>query len=214
MRNATALRTPAPRPRPPGPADVVPLRGGGGPGPRATPGSLARLGAWLAVGPILMLFLALGSAYVVRRGLGGEWLAVPLPRLVFWNTGALLASSATLEIGRRALRRGGADGGWIWATFALGALFLAGQVAAWVQWTRAGIGVATTAYGSFFYVLTAAHGAHLLVGVGGLLGGALWPREAGRWRLSRSDALQAAAVYWHFMDLLWLGLLLLLTLGR
>lgn len=216
MRGAHALKRPGkpgedPRPRP-----ATPLRhgsDGGGARPSAA-AQLATLGVWIATAPIGMLFLAFGSAYVVRRGLGQQWIAVALPALVWVNTAVLLASSITLEVGRRALRRGRADGRWIVGTFLLGLTFLAGQVAAWIQLTAAGVGVATTAYGSFFYVLTAVHGLHLLLGVGGMGTASAWPREAG-WRgVSRADAVKVAAIYWHFMTLIWIGVLILLVLGR
>ena len=214
MPIASALQTPATPPRPPE-GRVVRLRAGGGrDGPGRSAAELWKLGVWAALAPIGMLFLSFASAYVVRRGLGQEWLLVALPALIWWNTAILLASSGTLEIGRGALRRRRPDAGWIWGTFGLGLLFLVGQVAAWVQLTRAGVAVGTTAYGSFFYVLTAAHALHLLGGIGALAAGSVWPRDRGWHRVPRADALQVIAVYWHFMSVLWVSILLLLVLGR
>ena len=121
---------------------------------------------------------------------------------------------ATLEAGRRTYRRERTDGSWVGAALGLGALFLIGQVAACLQWTSAGIGLGTTAYSSFFYVLTAAHALHVVLGVGGLAAATLWPRQR-EWRgLVRSDVLRVVAIYWHFMTVIWIAILLLLVLGR
>jgi cytochrome c oxidase subunit III len=191
---------------------VVPLRqredppGGGG-------SDLASLGMWIALAPIGMLFLAFISAYVVRRGLGGDWMPVRLPALLWANTAILLASSVTLELGRRALRRGAADAGWIWATFGLGVAFLAGQILAWFQLVDGGLDMGSTPYGSFLYLLTGTHAVHLAGGILGLLAAAVWPRDG--WKaMSRAGTVHVAAIYWHFMDLLWVGIFLLLVLGR
>ena len=197
---------------PSGGGRVVPLRPREDPPGRGFP-DLASLGMWIALAPIGMLFLAFVSAYVVRRGLGGDWMPVRLPALLWANTAILLVSSATLELGRRALRRGVADGGWIWATFGLGVAFLTGQVIVWFQLAAAGLDLGTTPYGSFLYLLTGTHAVHLAGGILGLLAAAVWPRDG--WKeMSRAGTVRVAAIYWHFMDLLWVGIFLLLVLGR
>lgn len=174
---------------------------------------IAVTGMWIALAPILMLFMAFVSAYVVRQGLGSDWVPVAVPRLLWANTVALLLSSAALERGRRELRRDVTSGRWILAALALGSLFLAGQVAAWRELTGRGIGIATTPYSSFFYLLTGAHGIHLAGGLVGLAASALWP-VSGIGRLPRTVAVQVASIYWHFMGILWVGLFLLLLLWR
>jgi cytochrome c oxidase subunit 3 len=168
---------------------------------------------WLALAPIAMLFFALISAFVVRRGLGSDWVPVQLPALVWANTGVLLLSSVTLELGRRALRAGRGDQGLSWTTLGLGVTFLVGQVMAWSQLAGSGVSLGATPYGSFFYVLTGTHAVHLAVGVLGLLAAALWPSSG--WKgVSRAGAAKVTGLYWHFMDILWVGILLLFVLGR
>ena len=181
--------------------------------PVRTSTDLAALGMWLALGAISMLFLALASAFVVRRGLGNDWVAVQLPALVWANTGVLLLSSVTLELGRRALRSGRTDHGFAWTTLGLGVTFLVGQVVAWNQLMGSGVSLGTTPYGSFFYVLTGTHAVHLAGGILGLLAVALWPQQG--WKgVPRAGAVKVAGLYWHFMDILWVGILLLFVLGR
>lgn len=180
----------------------------------------ARLGMLLALASISMLFVGLTSAYIVRRGLEGAWQANALPPLLYWNTMVLLASSVTLEKARAQIRTGNrrAFRRWLSRTLAAGAVFLAGQLVAWRQLAAVGVYLSTNPHASFFYLLTALHGVHLL---GGLLAlaylrlaakGTLEPSAWGPARLWRwSDA---AALYWHFMDGLWIYLLVLLSLGR
>ena len=91
-------------------------------------------------------------------------------------------------------------------------LFLAGRIIAWRQLAAAGMLLATNPSSSFFYVLTAAHGAHLAGGIFFLFYVAFRPWSKSR--ISQETAAEVASIYWHFMDGLWIFLLALLTLGR
>ena len=168
----------------------------------------------LGLAAIVMFFMALASSYIVRKGLGNDWQSMPMPKVVWFNTAILLVSSATIIIARRKLDGGDREAfrSWWWVTTGLGVLFLSGQIIAWRQLAAAGMMLATNPSSSFFYLLTAAHGAHL---AGGIL--ALFYvifRQWKRSRISQATAAELTAVYWHFMDGLWVFLLVLLTLGR
>src|SRR3981189_3455980 len=128
-------------------------------------------GIALGIVSILMFFMALASAFVCRRGTSGDWIPVHLPAVLWLNTLALIASSFTLERARRALSRLDLSGfRKLWAvTTGLGALFLIGQLVAWRQLVAQGVFMASNPASSFFYIFTAAHGLHLLGGVGALL---------------------------------------------
>jgi cytochrome c oxidase subunit 3 len=190
--------------------------GGGGGSHRPSgggPGSVAVTGMWVALAPILMLFMAFTSAYIVRHGLGQDWAQVPVPRLLWLNTVVLLASSLSLERGRASLRTCGRARGWVLLTLALGISFVAGQLMAWQDFAGRGIHISTTPYSSFFYVLTGAHGVHLVGGILGLTAAASWPERG--WRgTPHALVLRLAAIYWHFMAVLWLGLFALLNFWR
>lgn len=162
-----------------------------------------KVGMWLAVAAISMLFLAFTSAYIVRQGVDPQWRWIPMPPLVPANTAVLVLSSATAEMARRSRKARP----WLLATLAGGLLFLGGQLAVWRQLRAAGQGFAATAHGSFFYTLTAVHGLHLL---GGLLALA-WTAAA---HDGRRRWVGAAAFYWHFMGALWLYLVWLLFFAR
>jgi cytochrome c oxidase subunit III len=174
----------------------------------------ASTGVWVFVAGVSMTFAALTSALVVRKGGALEWRHFTLPYILYLNTVVLLASSATLEISRRhvATFMGGAKvatanpARWLYATLSLGLLFLAGQYLAWRQLSAQGLYLATNPSSSFFYVFTAAHALHLL---GGLYAITRVIRKLNHHVLRRAT-LDATAHYWHFMDALWVYLLVLL----
>jgi len=191
-------------------------RGDGGWGPDeggapAPPQRVYLTGIWLALASILMFFTALVSAYVVRQGISTDWAPFPLPGILWGNTLVLLASSVTLERARRLMGRGDEDAfrRWWLGTTVLGLLFLVGQVVAWGQLASAGVYLASNPSSSFFYVLTTAHGLHLLGGIAALL--YIGFRKELQ-RASVATATTAAAAYWHFLGGLWVLLFGLLNL--
>jgi cytochrome c oxidase subunit III len=203
---------------------LPPIDGGGEGGRRWPSPEVSRRAFFtvvqLTMAAIVMFFMSLTSAYIVRKGLGTDWQATEMPRVLWLNTLVLLASSATIELARRrnaasppsAEAREERFSRWWTATIALGILFLVGQLYAWRQLSAAGLFLRTNPSSSFFYVLTAAHGAHLIGGIFALLYVA--SRNWNRSRITQETAADLAALYWHFMDGLWLFLFALLTLGR
>lgn len=168
----------------------------------------------LGLAAIVMFFMALSSSYIVRKGLGNDWQQMPMPRVVWFNTAILLISSVTIIVARRKLDGGDHEAfrSWWWVTTGLGLLFLCGQIIAWRQLAAAGMLLATNPSSSFFYLLTAAHGTHLAGGILALF--YVTFRQWKRSRISQATAAELASIYWHFMDGLWVFLLVLLTLGR
>ena len=168
----------------------------------------------LGLAAIVMFFMAMASSYIVRRGLGTDWQRTPIPPVLWFNTAVLLTSSVTIIVARKKLASGEREAFqslW-WVTTGLGMLFLVGQIIAWRQLAAAGMLLATNPSSSFFYVLTAAHGAHLAGGIFFLFYVAFRPWRKSR--ISQETAVELASIYWHFMDGLWIFLLALLTLGR
>jgi cytochrome c oxidase subunit 3 len=172
-------------------------------------------GIALGIVSILMFFMALASAFLVRRGTSGDWIPVHLPAVLWLNTLALIASSFTLERARRSLSRLDVSGfRKLWAvTTGLGALFLIGQLVAWRQLVAQGVFMASNPASSFFYIFTAAHGVHLLGGVGALVY-VLVRKFDNKRSIALPTAAEVASYYWHFMDGLWVFLLALLYLGK
>ncbi|MFK4578109.1 heme/copper-type cytochrome/quinol oxidase subunit 3 [Bradyrhizobium ottawaense] len=141
-----------------------------------------------------------------------DWRALPVPRLLWFNTGVLVLSSIALQWSYVAARRDDAEGVMIGllAGGAAAVIFLGGQLLAWQQLGAAGYFVASNPANSFFYLLTAVHGLHL---TGGLV--ALGRTSTKMWRGARiADmrlSVELCAIYWHFLLLVWLVLLGLLT---
>jgi cytochrome c oxidase subunit 3 len=196
-----------------------PKNGGGGNGWRGGSSRFAperyRIGVWVAIGSILMLFVALTSAYIVRSASSNDWQPIAMPKVLWLSTALILISSITMEISRRSLKqqRDAGYGRWLMITVALGLAFLASQLLAWRQLVRQGVYMATNPYNSFFYLFTAAHGLHLFGGIlalGYLLVRTTRKRSTVDGELRRVGAADAATIYWHFMDGLWIALFLLL----
>jgi cytochrome c oxidase subunit III len=182
----------------------------------------ARLGLFVALIPVLMLFVSFTSAYVVRQGLPTldprtnnfvrDWIPLELPRLLLLNTLVLLVSSMSMELARRQIRARAtmemASTGtqievpWLGITVVLGLAFLFGQWTAWKQLAANGFYVSTTPSSSFVYLLTGAHAAHLLGGIAALFIAGVASVLHGSLK-TRSIVVDVTAWYWHFMALLW-----------
>src|SRR5688572_26200595 len=177
------------------------------------PVSKGYLAVWILLTAVTMLFAGLSSAYIVLRGVP-SWQNITLPAMVWVNTLLLLASSVSIELARAAVRKNSQSGvrQWLGITGALGALFVIGQLLVWRQLVDAGVYLATNLHSSFFFVLTGAHAIHL---VGGLIGLGVVVRSAFALRLTpaRHEPLRVWALYWHYMDIVWVYLFLLLLLA-
>jgi len=194
-----------------GPPPILPDLPGGGGGDdheRPEPGSSRNTsitGIIVLMCASSMTFAALVSAMVVRRGLNNDWGHIGLPRILYWNTGALILSSIAIDAARRLLRRGKrAAFNKLWTVGTLlGVAFLAGQVSAWLQLEQRGFYLVGRPSSAFFYVLTWAHAAHVI----GALGAVLYVEyRALRFELgpSRRTMVDVSAIFWHFLDVLWL----------
>jgi cytochrome c oxidase subunit 3 len=175
----------------------------------ALPTAKIGLGVFLAV--VGCLFALFTSAYFMRMALS-DWQALPLPRLLWFNTGVLVLSSIALQCASAAARRGQIDTVRLGlATAGLTALaFLIGQLVAWRELTADGYLLASNPANSFFYLITGMHGLHIL---GGLVG--LARTTAGAWSGARPERLrlgvELCAMYWHFLLFVWLAIFALLA---
>jgi cytochrome c oxidase subunit 3 len=181
---------------------------GDGPNPneRGASRRTSMIGLVVMMTASVMTFAALVSALIIRKGLGNDWSKMPLPWILWPNTGVLLLSSVVLDTARRLLHRGKRVAfNWVWcAGTLLGAGFLAGQIVAWRQIRF----VASNISNGFFYILTWTHAAHA---IGGLLA-LIWVAVmALRFRLgpSKRTVVDVSTVFWHFLDVLWIMLMFL-----
>lgn len=166
------------------------------------------LRVFLAV--VAVLFGLFCIAYYIRMEYA-DWRPLPEPSLLWINTVVILLSSAALQYTRYAVHHGNSTGlnvGLV-AGAVLTLLFLGGQLMAWRELNQAGYYAVTNPANAFFYVLTAVHGLHL---IGGLF---VWARTTGRvWRGAEPYqvrlSIELCTTYWHFLALVWLGILWLL----
>ena len=183
---------------------------GNSPNERGASRKTSLIGLVVMMSASVMTFAALASALVVRRGLGNDWSKMPLPWILWPNTALLLSSSVVLDVARRLLNRGKRVAfNWVWcAGTLLGCGFLAGQIIAWRQLNASGYFVAGNPSNSFFYILTWTHAAHA---IGGLLALIWVAAMALRFRFGprRRTVMVVSLVFWHFLDVLWVLLMLL-----
>ncbi len=183
----------------------------------AVPIETGRLGMRLLVLALSMLFGASILAYAVIRSRAAVWPPAGMPRLpdTLWvSTLVILASSVTMESARRAARAGRGRGlrtGMLLTTL-LGVLFLASQTLNWFALVAAHLTAKANLYGFTFYILTGLHAAHV---VGGLIPLAVVTARAFRGRYSAEfhPGVEYCAIYWHFLDVVWVVMFAVLMLS-
>src|SRR5262245_4677551 len=195
------------------PPPPTPFGGGSGDSGGSFPVSTAYVGTYVLLTAIVMLFAGLSSALIVLHGVP-QWPGITVPNLVWVNTLILLASSVAVEFARSAIRKDerGPMKQWLGISGLLGVAFLVGQFMVWRQLVHAGVYLSTTIHSSFFYVLTGTHALHLF---GGLIGFGVVMYRAWSNRLTAAshEPLKVWALYWHFMDIVWIYCFLLLILA-
>ena len=175
-----------------------------------------RIGMAFLLVVVLMTFGGLIGAYIVVSTNGVmEWQPFNLPVQVWISTFLIAASSITYKVAQRAFakNRQTQAKNWLLATTALGGMFIASQMLAWLELVRQGVYMQSNPYAGFFYVLTAVHIAHVIGGIAalGYIVLRTWqPTENGEEISQRRQISVTVGWYWHFMDALWLVLFLLL----
>ena len=180
--------------------------GGGGPADEAFPLPRARIALWILLGMITLLFSSILSAYIVRLGLG-DWHPLTEPMVLWFNTACLILSSVAFQWAAGKARRGQLDRvrRGLWMGGAFGLFFIAGQLWAWQQLGALGYFVSSNPSSSFFYLITALHGLHL---IGGLIAWGVTSLRAQRGEDVARVRLhvELCALYWHFLLAIWLAL--------
>ena len=141
---------------------------------------------------------------------GGAFQTIPAWGLPLLNTLILLTSGATLTIAHHAMKAGkrGSLLLWLGITVALGVLFLVFQVEEYIHAYRdLNLTLGSGIYGSTFFMLTGFHGVHVALGM--VMLAVMWVRAyKGHFTPEKHFGFEAAAWYWHFVDVVWLGLFL------
>ncbi len=201
-----------------GPRDHGPFDRGGGGGDdggrdHGVPGAGLLAMRFLLVS-ITMLFITIGTAYYERAKAPAHWQHIHVPPLLWLSTALILASTWTLELARGAFERKNSlrYARWLELTVVIGLAFLASQVFALRELASQGIYLRHNPHSSLFYVLTGAHGIHLLGGIAALtyllIKASVRP-EVVLFDFRRQRARAAiTALYWHFLAGVWLCLFL------
>ena len=162
-----------------------------------------------------MIFLGLFSAFLIYRSMMPVWPPEGTPELELLlpgiNTIILISSSFVMHKGQSAIKKNDLSGLQVWfaITAAMGAIFLAGQL---YEYSHLEFGLTTNLFASSFFALTGFHGLHVTVGLLLILF-VLWrSRQKGHYSNEKHFGVEAAELYWHFVDVVWIILFILVYL--
>ncbi|GAA1176693.1 heme-copper oxidase subunit III [Streptomyces hebeiensis] len=176
--------------------------------------NLTSVGTIIWLSSELMFFAALFAMYFTLRSVMGEayWkemahaLNVPFSAT---NTTILVLSSLTCQLGVFAAERGDVKKlrTWFVVTFVMGAIFIGGQIYEYTELVKLdGISLSSDPYGSVFYLTTGFHGLHVTGGLIAFLFVLGRTYEARRFTHEQATAAIVVSYYWHFVDVVWIGL--------
>jgi cytochrome c oxidase subunit 3 len=162
-----------------------------------------------------MIFLGLFAAFLIYRSIMPVWPPAGTPELELLlpgiNTLILISSSFVMHKGQSAIKRNDRAGLQVWfgITALMGAIFLLGQL---YEYFHLEFGLTTNLFASAFYVLTGFHGLHVTAGLLLILA-VLWrSRREGHYSSEKHFGVEAAELYWHFVDVVWIILFTLVYL--
>ncbi|MBL7807516.1 MAG: cytochrome c oxidase subunit 3 [Saprospiraceae bacterium] len=173
-----------------------------------------KLALWVAIGSIIMMFGAFTSAYVVRRA-AGNWLEFKLPDIFMVSTVIILLSSVTIQLAYAGFKNGKEKQykGMLLVTAVLGLAFVVMQYMGWEALNQMGATFTVNPSSSFIYVISGLHAAHVLGGIGALsvalTHAFVLPFKP---TLRRKQRFDLVVQYWHFVDILWVYLMVFFML--
>ena len=171
---------------------------------------------WLA--SELMFFAALFAMYFTLRSVNPElWKEqtqlLNIPFAAF-NTTVLVLSSVTCQLGVFAAERGDVHRLRMWfiITFLMGSFFIGGQVYEYAELVKEGLTLSSDAYGSAFFLTTGFHGLHVTGGLIAFLFILARTYYAKRFTHKQATGAIVVSYYWHFVDVVWIGLFTMIYL--
>jgi cytochrome c oxidase subunit III len=166
---------------------------------------------WVGIGSIIMMFAGLTSAYIVKRS-QANWTMLEIPGIFWVSTITILLSSLTMYLAVKAFRERNMNRyrSMLSLTAILGLAFLVMQVIGFMQYRSMDIrliGAGSNASYSFLLAIASLHAAHVF---GGVIALVIIARKAlsSRKRSYSSVPVEVVATYWHFVDILWIYLIL------
>lgn len=169
---------------------------------------------WAAMASIVMMFGSLTSAYIVRQA-AGNWLEFPMPDIFMYSTVTILVSSVTLHVAYSAFRKGNKVlyRSLLPLSLVLGIAFVVLQYEGWKALYAMGVALDGNPGGSFFYLISGVHAAHVVGGIFALLTATLHAFTLNdNYTEKRRRRFQLVVHYWHFVDLLWVYLFVFLLI--
>lgn len=182
----------------------------------SVPGA-GRLGMFFFIASLSMLFAASLIGYLAVRLRHESWPPAGMPRLpagLWFSTLIIVLSSAAIQQALRRIRAGDTAGlrKWLWITNGLGYLFLISQTVNWTQLILIRVTASVNLYAFTFFMLTGLHALHVL---GGLIELGLVTRKAHRgiYTVAYHPGVEYSAIYWHFLDVVWIIMFTLLVIA-
>jgi cytochrome c oxidase subunit 3 len=169
---------------------------------------------WVGIGSLLMMFAGLTSAYIVKRN-QANWQTFELPQFFWYSTVAVLLSSVTIYLAEKAFKQREMKKyrSLVIATLVLGVLFIVLQILGFQQLRASQITLTGNVSYSFMYVIVGLHAAHVLGGLVALI--VLFAKAfSTKTRTYDSIPVELVGTYWHFVDVLWIYLLIFLIMIR
>lgn len=164
---------------------------------------------WVAMASILMMFAGLTSAVIIKSNQVG-WQGVEMPKFFWYSTGVILLSSLTIQMALRSFRQREMTQYrlLIGVTFLLGIAFVILQWLGFGElWVQKITFRGSSGAGQFLYAIFGLHALHVIGGVITLM--VMFIKAfAGKIKLYSSVPVEVAATYWHFVDILWIYLLI------
>ena len=169
---------------------------------------------WVAIASILMMFAGFTSAYIVKRN-QANWFTFEIPRVFWYSTAVIIASSITIWMAEKKFKNREvlAYRKLLVVSFLLGILFVALQIIGFAMLTKNGLPLQKNVSVSFLYIIIGAHAVHV---VGGIIALIVIFAKAFNSKIRNYNPvpIEVMATYWHFVDFLWIYLLLFLLMIR
>ncbi len=169
---------------------------------------------WIGLASIVMMFAGLTSAYIIKRNLS-NWITFDLPKVFWYSTAVIIFSSITVMLSQKAFKQREMKvyRRWLTVTMLLGIAFVFMQYVGFTQLWDSGITLTRNVSFSFLYIIVGLHALHVIAGVIALI---IILVQAFRLKIKNYNPVQIElmSTYWHFVDFLWIYLLLFLVMIR
>lgn len=167
---------------------------------------------WVAIGSIIMMFAGLTSAYIVKRS-QPNWSTFEMPRIFWFSTAVIIASSVTMQMSLLAFkhRERSKYRTLLTVTGVLGLIFVVMQWMGFSQIWQTGITFSGAGGGQFLYIIAGLHAVHV---IGGIIALVVMFFKAFSTRIRNYNAVpvEVMSTYWHFVDALWIYLMVFFML--